>query len=501
MDKPWTLEEEQLLRDKYLASTEEELVKLFGRTWSSLKQRARRFGLNRVSKQHLKEEALALYKEGIPISDISKKLDISYQFIYRMARTIDMPTRRTHIRVDDTEQFKIDYASLLVSELMEKYNTTEKGLRGRACRLGVKRPKDVIPRPKSKFTKELMQKEYVENKMSLAAIAEKYNHKGNLSKYVIRYGLSKTADEINLVKAETNMVRTGYPYPVNCYGKTEKEIRDWLNSFGCNFQTNWQVLNGKQIDMYDESLNLGIEYCGLHFHTENSQTPRLKDYHNNKRLSCEEQGIRLITIFEDEWVRRQEQVKNFLLSVIYKPTIRLYARKCNVKDVELSTARTFIDTYHIQAASPLTTNAFGLYSNDELIGVMSFGRHPADKKTIVLDRLCFKSGISVVGGASKLFKYSLPWLKSQGLEKLISWSDNRWSQGNVYVQLGFELARDGGPDYSYVDTNKNCHRVSKMSQKKSNTKCPEGMTELQWANARGLHRIWDCGKKRWEFNL
>ena len=501
MDKPWTSEEEQLLRDKYLSSTEEELVALFGRTWSSLKQRARRFGLNRVSKQHLKDEALSLYGEGVPIADISEKLGTSYQFIYRMARKVNLPTRRTHVRVNNTEQFKIDYASLSMLELMEKYQTTEKGLSGRACRLGVKRPKDIIPRPTSKFTKELMQKEYVENKMSLAVIAEKYGHKGNLSKYVVRYGLSKTNDEINLVKAETNISRTGHAYPVNCYGKTESEIRDWLNSFGYAFQSDYNILAGKELDMYDCNIKVAVEYCGLFWHNEGSYTPRLKDYHNNKRIACEKQGIRLITIFEDEWVNRQEQVKNFLLSVIHKPTIRLYARKCEIRDIEIGVAKYFIDTYHIQASSALTYKAFGLYSNDELIGVMSFGRHPADKKTIVLDRLCFKTGVSVVGGASKLFKHSIPWLKSQDLETLISWSDNRWSQGNVYIQLGFELARDGAPDYSYVDMNKRFHRVSKISQKKNNTKCPDGMTELQWANARGLHRIWDCGKKRWEFKL
>ena len=44
-------------------------------------------------------------------------------------------------------------------------------------------------------------------------------------------------------------------------------------------------------------------------------------------------------------------------------------------------------------------------------------------------------------------------------------------------------------------------RLSKQSQSKRNSGCPKGMTELEWANSRGLSRIWDCGKTRWEFSV
>ena len=36
---------------------------------------------------------------------------------------------------------------------------------------------------------------------------------------------------------------------------------------------------------------------------------------------------------------------------------------------------------------------------------------------------------------------------------------------------------------------------------KKQSSCPSHMTELQWANSRGLSRIWDCGKIRWEFKV
>jgi G:T-mismatch repair DNA endonuclease (very short patch repair protein) len=58
------------------------------------------------------------------------------------------------------------------------------------------------------------------------------------------------------------------------YGKTQKELEEWLNSFGFNFKSDHKLLkNGKQIDMYDPIKKLAIEYCGLHWHHECSKEP------------------------------------------------------------------------------------------------------------------------------------------------------------------------------------------------------------------------------------
>ena len=88
-----------------------------------------------------------------------------------------------------------------------------------------------------------------------------------------------------------------------------------------------------------------------------------------------------------------------------------------------------------------------------------------------------------------------------GYKDLISWSDNRWSQGRVYEKMGFTLDSELPQDYSYVNVKRPIERLSKQSQKKSNTNCPEGMTEKEWAEERGLARIWDCGKKRWKLEI
>ena len=108
-------------------------------------------------------------------------------------------------------------------------------------------------------------------------------------------------------------------------------------------------------------------------------------------------------------------------------------------------------------------------------------------------------GWQIVGGASKLFSAGVKWCKENLYGKIISWSDNRWSNGNIYIKLGFDLEKNMPPDYSYVDNSKHI-RLSKQSCKKSDINCPPDVTEKKWMINNGFARIWDCGKKRWVWN-
>lgn len=290
-------------------------------------------------------------------------------------------------------------------------------------------------------------------------------------------------------------------YPVNAFGKTQREIKDWLNSFGYNFiENDWSILKNKEIDLYCKESNLAIEYCGLYWHNEYSPQPRDRKYHLDKYLSCLDQGIRLITIFEDEWKNRQSQCKNFIKSIL-KSGNKVHGRSCEIRQITFEVLDNFLENNHIQGKNTLRIIGFGLFFKEELVGVISLGRHHRKKdNNIVLDRLCFKDGVQVTGGASKLFKKCIEWSKVNKYEKIISWSDNRWSQGNIYEVLGFKLTKVLSPDYSYVNIRK-CTRVSKQSCRKNKTDCPPDIKEKDWMFEKGFLRIWDCGKKHWEYEL
>lgn len=281
--------------------------------------------------------------------------------------------------------------------------------------------------------------------------------------------------------------------------KSEKDLSQFLTELGYKFSNNYTVLNGKEIDLFNEDLKIGIEYCGLYWHTELSLEPRERNYHYNKYKDCQNNEIQLITIFSDEWKHHKNKCKSIIASTLGTYDKRIYARKCKV--VKVDKPSYFFEMNHLRGKPPSSMVCFGLENGGELVAAMSLGSHPRNASQIVLDRMCSKMGVQVVGGASKLFKTSLEWLKNNNYQSLITWSDNRWSQGKIYPILGFSLDKELLPDYSYVDLKNPSKRLSKQSQKKSSTGCPEEKTEREWAIEKGLARIWDCGKKRWVYHL
>lgn len=289
------------------------------------------------------------------------------------------------------------------------------------------------------------------------------------------------------------------PYCSTQHSKAEQKILEWVQQWYPEAHSTRKIIPPKEIDIYIPSLNLAIEYCGLYWHNENSPEPRDRNYHRNKMLECNRKGVRLITIFEDEWKDREAQVKNFLKSVMNVHDKRIYARKCNVKEIDKKIAHDFLEQNHIQGKTSLRV-AYGLFYNEELLGLITGNQHHRNADQFTLNRLVFKSGVQIVGGASKLLKSLVKYAQEKGFDKIISWSDNRYSEGNVYEKCGFKLEEELSPDYSYVTPQ--MERQSKQSNKKTNLlkKGASGTmknTEKELSLTLGYSRIWDCGKKRY----
>lgn len=300
-----------------------------------------------------------------------------------------------------------------------------------------------------------------------------------------------------------------YPFkdadiPNKKYGARADEIVEYLISLGLEVKKEVRINGRKPYDIAVESHKIAIEFCGLHWHNEKSPSPRDKKYHKIKLDLAEEKGYRLITIFEDEWRTRNSQVKNFLKSVFNKNTIKIGARKTKVMPLTSQEANLFLTDYHLQKHGK-TWVSFGLYFENNLLAALTLGHHHRQShpsnSAIVLNRLVFKGNVSIAGGANKLFGAAKQWASANGFKKIISWSDNRWSQGNIYKVMGFNLAENLPPDYAYVKQNAATSRIPKQSRQKAMTNHPAQMTEAEQAEADGLAKIWDCGKKRWEFDL
>jgi hypothetical protein len=286
----------------------------------------------------------------------------------------------------------------------------------------------------------------------------------------------------------------------NGVSKKETELANWIAELGLETQKfkffNENKTRPKEIDIYIPSKGVGIEFCGLYWHSEEMKG---KQYHKDKLDLAKKAGIRLITVFEDEWDLNKDQVKNFIKSVL-GTTAPVYARNCIVNEISSKKARNFFKQNHIQGAPRSVIYATGLFYENNLIGVMSLGTHHrgGQNKDIVLNRLAFSEEFHVIGGASKLLKKCVEWSKKEGYEKIISWSDNRWSEGNVYKKMGFQLEKELNTDYDYIKAGK---RYKKHSLKKTASEKLLNKTEKELRESQGYGKIWDCGKIRWSLKI
>jgi hypothetical protein len=362
---------------------------------------------------------------------------------------------------------------------------------------GVKFPSlnsDIRDKQKQTF----IRKYGVDNPLKSDKIREKIKNTMN-EKYGVDYP-SQSVEIRN--KQKLSLLNKYGTLVVNSNNDEQNKIRDWLVSITDNsWHSSWSILNGKEIDLVNDNLKLGIEYCGLYWHTEFNE--RHRKYHWEKYDLCKKKGYKLLTIFSDEWQYRNIQVKNFVRSILGINKNKIFARKCSIKQLNVEEYKNFVNNNHIQGYSRRSLVAYGLFYDKQLVGAMSLAKHHrfTDNNIIVLDRLCFLDNYTIIGGASKLFKYCNEWAKFNNYKSVISWSDNRWSDGNVYINMGFILEKELAPDYSYVLLSNPKIRIPKQKMKKKNINCPKNKTESEFTKELGYSRIWDCGKKRWVFNF
>lgn len=289
----------------------------------------------------------------------------------------------------------------------------------------------------------------------------------------------------------------GCPMCGTLSSKGETEILSWIKECLPEVeveQRNKSVMEGRELDIYIPSLKIAVEYNGLRWHSE--RFGKDKFYHLTKTEECKKKGVRLLQIFEDEWIYKKDIAKEKIAHIIGCGSARkshIYGRACQIREVDYGLAKRFLDTFHIQGGVRASVYLGGYY-NDELVGVMTFLK---DKNGFVLNRFATISKYNVVGLGGKLFSY---FTKKYNPELITTYSDRRWhtENDNLYTKLGFEIKEILQPDYMYV-TSKNSYRLRyhKFNFRKSilhrKYGLPLTMTEKEMTEQLGYYKIWDCG--------
>jgi len=249
------------------------------------------------------------------------------------------------------------------------------------------------------------------------------------------------------------------------------------------------ILDGKELDIFFPEENLAIEFDGLFFHREDKVG---RNFHLDKTIHCIEKGIRLIHIFSDEYELKHDIVISRLKSLLHKSDRVIYARKCVVKEVSSSVSNEFLKTSHIQGIC-LSSVRLGLYYNEELVALMTFGRSRYAREHTELLRFCNALNTNVVGGAGKLLA---AYRRMHPDETIVSYADRRWSDGNLYKKLGFKLEGISKPSYSYFKSRREgrMNRLAFQKYKLVEEGFDPNLTEEEIMRQRGFFRIYDCGQ-------
>lgn len=275
--------------------------------------------------------------------------------------------------------------------------------------------------------------------------------------------------------------------------KSEEKLSDWIKSITNTevITSDRKILNGKEIDIYLPEFNLALEFNGLYWHSEINKT---KKHHINKTNTCIDNGIHLIHIWEDDWNYKKEIIQSIILNKMGLISNKIYARKCEIRNVNFSDSKDFLDSNHIQGRSNSSIR-YGLYYNNKLVSLMTFGyRYTNAKRTFELIRFCNTLNTNVIGGSSKLFKH---FLKNNDIDELISYSDKSMFDGSMYEMLGFINDGDTSLNYWWVVDKKRYHRFKYNKNKLVSEGYDPELTGDQIMYNKGAYKIWGCGQIRW----
>lgn len=285
----------------------------------------------------------------------------------------------------------------------------------------------------------------------------------------------------------------GYPKCNPKSSKAETELAEFVEEF-TEIQRNVRdLIRPYEVDILVPKKKIAIEFNGVFWHSQAGTGD--KNSHRNKVRMCSEEGVQLITIWEDDWIYRKDIVKRMLKHKLgYSDEPKTYARKTYV-DSEISTveAHNFQKKNHIQGAG-FGSLKIGL--RDEKGTLVALGVFKKrTKTTLELVRYC--TSHHVIGGQSKI----LSWIDlNVEYTEMITFADLSLSTGDLYEKTGWTLDGELPPDYMYVVGDQRKHKYGyriKRFKEDPKLKYEEEYSETQLAQLNGLRRIYDCGKLRY----
>lgn len=157
----------------------------------------------------------------------------------------------------------------------------------------------------------------------------------------------------------------GAPRCFTCHPKesiAQIEIRDYVQSLDFTpILSDRSVIAPKELDVYVPERMVAFEFNGLFWHS--SEILKDENYHAGKTKACNDVGIRLVSIFEDEWRDRNVQSR-----CLIRQALNVYDgvddSSFSTGEIDVAAAQEFFERYHVE----------GYTNNDFRLGLFKQGR-------------------------------------------------------------------------------------------------------------------------------
>lgn len=306
-------------------------------------------------------------------------------------------------------------------------------------------------------------------------------------------------------------------YPLTSISKFQSEFKEFLDNLNVNYkESTKQIISPLELDFYLEDNNIAFELNGNYFHSELGGNKHPK-YHLTKSEMCYKKNIKLVHIFEDEWLFKKDIVKSRVLNYLNLTPNKIFARQCKIKTIQNKEKKEFLELNHIQG-NDICFEKLGLFYKEELVSVMTFTKprlalgkklKNRDEKinSIELSRFCSKINYNIIGGFEKLLNFFKN--QSNEIDEIYTFADCRWSgldpEKTVYSKCDFKFVNRTKPNYFYFEKNDyfTRHHRFKFNKQKLLQIHNENPNLTEWEIARKYRydRIWDCGSMKFNLKL
>ena len=225
-----------------------------------------------------------------------------------------------------------------------------------------------------------------------------------------------------------------------------------------------RILDGKEIDVYLPELNIGFEFNGLYWHSDDFKD---NNYHKNKIDLAKFKNIKLFHVYQDDWTYKKDIMKKDILRLL-KP---INKEKVNIFECDEEIAYLYVSNNNLYDYEKSNMNICVSNSNNEIISMMSLKRR---KDIYEIKRLTGDDYFD------DIFKYLIGKYKPKTILGTIN---KDWNLYNFYERNNFIVEKEIDPCFQYVL--KNGHKGTVI----------DNLLEKQ------IPKIYDGGKISYKINI